>query len=101
MGFCHGVLIKYKTYNATGGIGTWQDYLTVPNILKLYNPHIIGYSTGDTTTVDKGSAFNVGEAGALSHQMPYQARVLVERLKKDRRVDFQRDWKVNRGSAES
>jgi hypothetical protein len=66
----------------------------LPNILRLFNPHIVGYSTGDSTTVDKESGFNVGEAGALSYQMPYQARVLVERIKRDRRVDFQRDWKV-------
>lgn len=78
----------------TGGYGNWRDYLTLPNILRVFNPHLVGYSTGDGTTVDKGAGFNVGEAGALSHQMPYQARVLVERIKRDRKVDFQLDWKV-------
>jgi hypothetical protein len=92
---CH-VCVAYKTLS-TGGYGDWREYLTLPNILRVFNPHIVGYSTGTGTTVDSGAGFNVAEAGALSHQMPYQARVLVERIKRDRRVHFQRDWKVRSG----
>jgi len=79
-----------------GGFGEWMNFLTLPNILKLYNPHLVGFSSGTGSSVDEEAGFNVGEPGALSRQMLYQAKVLVERIKKDPRVHFHRDWKVSK-----
>ncbi|XP_030754633.1 phospholipase B1, membrane-associated-like [Sitophilus oryzae] len=76
-----------------GGQETWDTYLTVPNILKLYNPKIYGYSL-DSITTDKRSKFNMAEGGAISENMPYMAKVLVKRMKNDRNVDLKKHWKM-------
>lgn len=38
-----------------GGRDYWGKYLTLPNILKLYNPNLYGYSVGDGLTVERTS----------------------------------------------
>ena len=30
----------------TGGAQSWREYLTIPNILKQFNPDLQGFSTG-------------------------------------------------------
>jgi hypothetical protein len=30
-----------------GGQSDWRQYLTLPNILKQFNPNVTGYSTGE------------------------------------------------------
>lgn len=77
-----------------GGQGTWREYLTLPNILKEFNPNIMGYSLADSLTHQRASQFNVAEAGSMSRDMPYMARILVKRIRADKRVDFKNDWKV-------
>ncbi|KAJ8911670.1 hypothetical protein NQ315_014029 [Exocentrus adspersus] len=77
-----------------GGQDTWRTSITLPNILKMFNPNLIGYSLRSSTTLDKESQFNVAEGGAISANMPYMANVLVNRIKSDPRVDIQRDWKM-------
>ncbi|XP_012527810.1 phospholipase B1, membrane-associated [Monomorium pharaonis] len=76
-----------------GGQGTWRKYLTLPNILKEFNPNLIGYALGDSLTTHKASQLNIAESGAMSADMMYMAEVLVERIKKDPRIDLQRHWK--------
>ncbi|KAH1011986.1 hypothetical protein HUJ04_001245 [Dendroctonus ponderosae] len=76
-----------------GGAGTWQTHLTLPNILKQFNPYLYGYSLNAITT-DSKSKFNVAEGGAISNNMPFMARVLVDRIKRDKHVDLENDWKM-------
>lgn len=78
---------------AGGGQDTWRKYLTLPNILKEFNPNLYGYAVGDYSTLQKGSTFNIAEAGSISSDMPYMASVLVKRLKSDSRIDMQNHWK--------
>nr|CAD7408158.1 unnamed protein product [Timema poppensis] len=77
-----------------GGQNTWREFLTLPNILKEFNPDLIGYSLGDSLSHQKGSQFNVADGGAMSRDMPFQAKLLVRRMKRDKRVDIKNHWKV-------
>nr|CAD7201851.1 unnamed protein product [Timema douglasi] len=76
-----------------GGQNTWREFLTLPNILKEFNPDLIGYSLGDSLSHQKGSQFNVADGGAMSRDMPFQAKLLVRRMKRDKRVDIKNHWK--------
>lgn len=38
-----------------GGQGTWRKFLTLPNILKEYNPKIYGYSLTDGFSYQKSA----------------------------------------------
>ena len=77
-----------------GGDDTWRKITTLPNILKEFNPNLIGYSKGVSLTVDRSSQFNVAEIAAVSYNMPYMAKVLITRILKDPRVNVTSDWKV-------
>lgn len=79
----------------TGGEKTWRQYLTIPNILKEFNPDLIGYSLNTSQTIEWSSQFNVAEGGAVSKDIPYMSSVLIKRIKTDRRIDLEKDWKVN------
>ncbi|XP_063239303.1 phospholipase B1, membrane-associated-like [Bacillus rossius redtenbacheri] len=89
------VLIENKGMSwSIGGQATWREFLTLPNILKEYNPRLIGYCDHDTWSQRKDSQFNVAEAMATSADMPRQARLLVERIVADPSVDMLRHWKM-------
>ncbi|XP_014095915.2 phospholipase B1, membrane-associated [Bactrocera oleae] len=77
-----------------GGQGTWRQYLTLPNILKEFNPNLYGYSLKDGLSTDRSSKFNVAELGAMSRDIPYEAQVLVKRLSRDPKVNMTADWKL-------
>ncbi|XP_030372138.1 phospholipase B1, membrane-associated-like [Scaptodrosophila lebanonensis] len=79
---------------AIGGHGNWKQYLTLPNILKEFNPRLYGYALTDGLASDRTSRFNVAEPAAMSRDMPYMARVLVKRLQRDPHVNMERDWKM-------
>lgn len=68
--------------------------MTLPNILKEFNPNLFGYALGDSLSIDRNSQFNVAEAGAVSSEMPYMAKVLVKRIVADPRVKLNEHWKV-------
>lgn len=78
-----------------GGEKDWRTFLTIPNILKVYNQNLYGYSTGlRGLSTHKSSGFNVAELGALSRDTPHMAKVLVQRMRADKRVDIEKHWKV-------
>lgn len=79
---------------AIGGQWDWRNSTTLPNILKKFNPNLIGYSTGDALPFQSASQFNMAEIAATTSDMPFMAQKLVERLKKDPRVDFKNHWKL-------
>lgn len=68
--------------------------MTIPNILKEFNPNIYGYSVGDGLSFFKRSKFNVAELGAMSRDMPHMATVLVKRMLSDPNVK-PNHWKVS------
>ncbi|XP_033362636.1 phospholipase B1, membrane-associated-like isoform X2 [Bombus vosnesenskii] len=77
-----------------GGQGTWREYLTLPNILKEFNPKLIGYSLGDAISTDPAAQLNVAEAGAMSKDMTFMATYLVNKIKVDPRIDINKHWKL-------
>ncbi|XP_071455288.1 phospholipase B1, membrane-associated-like [Hetaerina americana] len=77
-----------------GGQKTWRQYLTLPNILKEFNPQLVGFSLGDGKSENRNAQFNVAVAGAMDQDLLYEAKVLVRRISKDPRVDMQRHWKL-------
>lgn len=79
---------------SSGGDANWKKYLTLPNILKEYNPNIVGYATGSTFSYKKKARFNVAVNNAPDEDLPYEAYVLTKRMMTDPQIDFQNDWKV-------
>uniref|UniRef100_A0A182MY44 Phospholipase B1, membrane-associated n=1 Tax=Anopheles dirus TaxID=7168 RepID=A0A182MY44_9DIPT len=77
-----------------GGQWDWRNVTTLPNILKVFNPKLVGYSLGDAYPYHRDSQFNMAEIGAVSYDIPYMARALVQRMRRDPRVDWKRDWKL-------
>ncbi|XP_030893053.1 phospholipase B1, membrane-associated [Leptonychotes weddellii] len=74
-----------------GGDGILDTHTTLPNILKKFNPHILGFSTG---TQEETAGLNVAVEGARAWDMPTQARDLVERMKNHPEINLESDWKL-------
>jgi hypothetical protein len=68
-----------------GGQGNWRSHLTLPNILKEFNPKLFGYSLSDSYNVHQAAQFNVAENIATTSDMPDNARKLMNRIKLDPR----------------
>ncbi|KAK6640436.1 hypothetical protein RUM44_012130 [Polyplax serrata] len=81
---------------AIGGQETWRQYLTLPNILKEFNPNLIGYSTGDSlySANRERSQLNAAEPGARSRDLLGMTENLIERIKNHPGIDLQKDWKM-------
>ncbi|XP_041350892.1 phospholipase B1, membrane-associated-like [Gigantopelta aegis] len=77
-----------------GGDGTFEDHLTLPNILKKYNPGLKGFSVKSGNRDSENAHLNVADSGATSDQLAGQINLLVERLKSEEGIDFNNDWKV-------
>ena len=75
-----------------GGQDTWRQILTLPNILKAYNPKLYGYSLNDSP--GRTSGFNFAVTSSMSSQTVNQAKNLVSRMTNDRNVDVQNNWKL-------
>ncbi|XP_055628956.1 phospholipase B1, membrane-associated isoform X2 [Toxorhynchites rutilus septentrionalis] len=77
-----------------GGQGNWRQFLTIPNILKEFNPNLYGYPVKDGISIRKASRFNTAEAGAMSQDIPQQAKNLVKRMLCDPKVNVEKHWKL-------
>lgn len=60
----------------------------------MFNPKLIGYALSDSFVFEKKAVFNIGHSEAMSQDMPFMANRLVEKIKRDPRVDLNKDWKV-------
>lgn len=89
-------IVEYRGYSFTGGgFENWRTALTLPNILKEYNPQLYGYAVANTLVADEaGSRFNVAEPMLHIQDLPFQAHVLIERMRRDPRVDMKQHWKL-------
>lgn len=78
-----------------GGKDTWRKFITLPNILKEFNPKLYGFSTAaNSLGFQKESKFNTAEPGAISGHSIRQVKNLVKRMRSDPQVDMQNHWKV-------
>ncbi|XP_048393592.1 phospholipase B1, membrane-associated [Stegostoma tigrinum] len=91
--------IEYRYVSwSIGGYGTFSAVITLPNILKLFNPNITGYSKRKTfhqipPTLQQ-TGFNFAVTGANTYHLPKQARRLVDTMKTFPGINFAQDWKL-------
>lgn len=72
-----------------GGQRSWRNFLTIPNILKEFNPKLYGFSVADqANSYDKSSRFNVAEAGVR--------RKFIRKVKCCKRLFPHRRWQATR-----
>ncbi|XP_054900122.1 phospholipase B1, membrane-associated [Poeciliopsis prolifica] len=81
-----------------GGYGTFQDVITLANIIKLFNPTLIGASLGKTTygieSPFNETGFNLAVTGHNTFQLPNQTRKLIDTLRQHKGLNFAEDWKL-------
>ncbi|KAF7661483.1 hypothetical protein LDENG_00260730 [Lucifuga dentata] len=94
-----GVEFRHLSWSI-GGFGSFQDVITLANIIKLFNPNVIGASSDRTTygqeedpPFDK-TGFNLATSGDNTNQLPGQTRRLIDTLKAHEHVNFKEDWKL-------
>lgn len=80
--------LPVETRDQSWSIGGAADAITIATFLKHYNPDIIGYSVG------LNAGLNTAISGAVVSGIRGQFETLVQRLKADRRIDFNNDWKL-------
>ena len=76
-------------------IGGDDDYITLPNIMKQFNPYLIGFSKGSYLPIvtREGVGLNVAVSGHEANDIPNQARILIERIKNSKNLNIN-DWKL-------
>ena len=93
-------------FQFSGGSGDWRSVTTIPNILKQFNPNVIGFSAGFIFLFyiflpilcfsgdfnEKG--LNFGRSDATSKDLEEQAMDLVSAIESDERIDMNTYWKV-------
>ncbi|CAD5125345.1 DgyrCDS13584 [Dimorphilus gyrociliatus] len=77
-----------------GGMESLEKILTIPNILKKFNPNLKGYSTDTSDEDDPEAGMNVARMGARATHLPNQADKMIDRLKTTSDIDFENDWKL-------
>ncbi|XP_075166254.1 phospholipase B1, membrane-associated-like [Haematobia irritans] len=89
------IIAEYRGITFTGGgWGDWRSYLTLPNILKNFNPNLYGYALDNCLVTDKRAVFNVGESVGFTKDLLFQAQILIRRLQTDSKVNMQNHWKL-------
>lgn len=90
-----GTMIEYRGVSwCAGGQGNWRQYLTLPNILKEFNKNLTGFSTGTGEFLSTHSQLNVAFPVSADADALRQAKILVNKMKKDGRINFKEDWKM-------
>uniref|UniRef100_A0A1I8JJE3 Lipase_GDSL domain-containing protein n=1 Tax=Macrostomum lignano TaxID=282301 RepID=A0A1I8JJE3_9PLAT len=90
-----GLTTEYRGYAwSIGGEASLRQHTTLANILKDQNSRLYGYSTGKGAISSSAAVLNVAVPGNVASHVPGQARLLVEKLKSDSRVNFNNDWKL-------
>jgi phospholipase B1 len=82
---------------SVGGKSSLDELTTIPNLLKKYNPNLLGFSKFDNFAKQMGldkNSLNVAVSGNEAHNMPAQAKDLIQRIKNDKKVNFEKDWKL-------
>ncbi|KAJ7402320.1 hypothetical protein BTVI_87556 [Pitangus sulphuratus] len=89
------VLVQYRGLSwSVGGNENISTVTTLPNILREFNPTLVGYSTGTGSENSENAALNQAVTGARAEDVPQQVRKLVDRMKNNTGINFQTDWKL-------
>ncbi|KAK2582429.1 hypothetical protein KPH14_004739 [Odynerus spinipes] len=93
--FAIGTFIEARGVSwCVGGQGNWRRFLTVPNLLKVFNPNLTGYSTGTGEFISTRARLNIAFPVAATEDAFQQAKILVQRIRNDRRINFRNQWKL-------
>ncbi|KAJ8727311.1 hypothetical protein PYW07_001430 [Mythimna separata] len=93
--FALGAFVEYRGVSwCAGGDATWREYLTLPNILKEFNPNLRGYSTGTGEWLTRNAKFNVAFPVASDEDALKQAKIIVARMRASPDIDMLNDWKM-------
>ncbi|XP_038654996.1 phospholipase B1, membrane-associated-like [Scyliorhinus canicula] len=89
------VVTQYRGLSwSIGGDGNITTVTTLANILREFNPSLVGYSIGTGRQDTPQSFLNQAVAGATAGELMVQVRELVKLMKNDSRINFQEDWKI-------
>ncbi|KAJ8341371.1 hypothetical protein SKAU_G00336620 [Synaphobranchus kaupii] len=91
--------LEYRQVSwSIGGYGTFQDVITLANIVRLFNPNVLGpapkmtFTNGPLTINDTG--FNLAVTGHNTLNFSEQARNLIDTFKSYPGLNFTEDWKL-------
>eukprot|EP01112_Ceratiomyxa_fruticulosa_P019754 TRINITY_DN6540_c0_g1_i1.p1 TRINITY_DN6540_c0_g1~~TRINITY_DN6540_c0_g1_i1.p1 ORF type:complete len:402 (-),score=75.01 TRINITY_DN6540_c0_g1_i1:80-1285(-) len=88
-------IISMKQYRGLSfSIGGDSGVTTLPNLLKPYNPAVIGFSTGIGGREIATNGLNGAENGGIIQSIPAQANWLLSALKNNSNINFNEDWKL-------
>ncbi|XP_038075458.1 phospholipase B1, membrane-associated-like [Patiria miniata] len=89
------MLLQYrgKTFSH-GGDESFETVPTIANILRKYNPNLKGYGIATGAWASENAGMNVAVPGAVALDIPEQAENLVQKMKDDASIDYDKDWKL-------
>ncbi|KAK5981287.1 hypothetical protein GCK32_017229, partial [Trichostrongylus colubriformis] len=95
----YGPLAVLKEYRGLafpiGGDMTLEEHITIPNVLRKFNPNLFGYSTGvGNWNSWEVSKLNMAVPGSEAKDMPVQAQRLVDAMRKHPEINITNDWKL-------
>ena len=90
------VILQYRGLSFQGGGDKGlDDHVTIPNILRKYNPDLFGWATGICSNdVWDMARLNLGYPGDQSGDLIAQAHQLVQLMQTHEEIDIQNDWKL-------
>lgn len=72
--------------------------VTKPSIiivtLQVFNPKLTGYSTGTGEFISNAAKLNIAFPVAATEDALQQAKILVQRIKNDPKINLRKHWKV-------
>jgi len=87
------VFTEYRGYSfSTGGETDLDAFVTLPNIIKKYNPNVKGFSIGNGDQDSSNAMLNIAVSGARSYDLASQVVSLAAKLK--RMGITNADWKL-------
>ncbi|XP_019715100.1 phospholipase B1, membrane-associated isoform X2 [Hippocampus comes] len=94
-----GIPIEFRHVSwSIGGYGSYEDVITLPNIIKLFNPNLLGAARGKTLhgmEADVGqTGLNLAVTGQNTFNLPGQTRHLIDTLRGFEGLNFEQDWKL-------
>ncbi|XP_011688725.1 PREDICTED: phospholipase B1, membrane-associated isoform X1 [Wasmannia auropunctata] len=93
--FAVGTFIEARGVSwCVGGQGDWRRFFTLPNVLKIFNPKLTGYSTGTGEFISTAAKLNIAFPVAATEDALQQARILVQRIKNDPKINVKKHWKL-------
>ncbi|PIO66436.1 hypothetical protein TELCIR_11848 [Teladorsagia circumcincta] len=90
-----GLLKEFRGVSFVGGDMTLEEHITIPNVLRKFNPNLFGYSTGTGKWNSwKVSKLNMAIPGSEAKDMPVQAQRLVDVMRQRNEINITNDWKL-------